>query len=160
MRGVRLTVGLGVLVGMIGAGQGLRAADEGKSYGEGVTMKTPVAVAALLESPKAHVGKTVRVDGVVSKVCQAMGCWIEIADPALGRGVRFKAKDGVIVFPKDAPGRKVAAQGVFEEIATSPVRETHDAHARSAEASGKPASPSGTPTEKIYWVRVTGAVLY
>ena len=48
-----------------------------------------------------------------------MGCWIEIADPALGRGVRFKAKDGVIVFPKEASGRKVSAQGTFEEIATS-----------------------------------------
>ena len=149
----RVVVGLAVV-----AGGTMVQAEEGKSYGDGVTLKTPVAVASLLERPQPHVGKAVRVDGVVSKVCQSMGCWLEIADPALGRGIRFKAKDGVIVFPKDAAGRKVSAQGVFEEIATSPVRESHGEHAKSAENSGKP-TPE-TPTEKIYWVRATGAVLY
>ena len=102
------------------------SADEaGKTYGDGVTLKRATPIATLLTTPQAHAGKAVRVDGVVSQVCQSMGCWIEIADPALGRGIRFKAKDGVIVFPKDAPGRKVSAQGTFEEIATSPVRESH-----------------------------------
>ena len=149
----RMLVGLTVM--MAGA---LVQAEDGKTYGDGVTLKAPVAVKALLDQPQQHVGKAVRVDGVVSKVCQAMGCWLEIADPALGRGIRFKARDGVIVFPKDAPGRKVSAEGVFEEIATSPVRESHGEHAKSAENSGKP-TPA-TPTEKIYWVRVTGAVLY
>ena len=134
------------------------AAREGKIYGDGVTLARSVPVAALLETPAAHVGKSVRVDGVVSKVCQSMGCWLEIADPALGRGIRFKARDGVIVFPKDASGRKVSAQGTFEEIATSPVREAHAEHAKSAENKGAP-TPA-TPTEKIYWVRVSGAVLY
>ena len=123
-----------------------------------MTLKRAVPVGTLLDQPKTYAGKAVRVDGVVAKVCQSMGCWIEITDPALGRGVRFKAKDGVIVFPKDAPGHKVSAQGTFEEIATSPVREAHGEHAKSAENSGKPAP--ATPTEKIYWVRVTGAVLY
>ena len=140
-------------------GVGVLSADEaGKTYGDGVTLKRAVPIAALLEKPEAHAGKAVRVDGVVSQVCQSMGCWIEIADPALGRGIRFKAKDGVIVFPKDASGRKVSAQGVFEQIATSAVRESHGEHAKSAENSGKP-TPA-TPTEKIYWVRVSGAVLY
>ena len=64
----------------------------------------------------------------------------------------------MIVFPKDAAGRKVSAQGTFEEIATSAVRESHAEHAKSAENSGKPVP--GKPTEKIYWVRVSGAVLY
>lgn len=149
----RVVLGMAILAGSVTLG-----AEDGKSYGDGVTLKKPVPVAALLEQPQGHVGKAVRVDGVISKVCQSMGCWLEIADPALGRGVRFKAKDGVIVFPKDAAGRKVSAQGVFEEIATSPVREAHGEHAKSAENSGKPTP--GTPTEKIYWVRATGAVLY
>ncbi len=143
---------------VFGAAAAAAGEGEGKTYGAGVTLTRAVPVATLLETPAPHVGKQVRVDGVVSKVCQSMGCWIEIADPALGRGVRFKARDGVIVFPKDAPGRKVSAQGVFEEIATSPVREQHADHAQSVENSGKP-TPA-TPTEKIYWVRVSGAVLY
>lgn len=150
-----------VLVGsmvVVAAATPLSADETGKTYGDGVTLKRAVPIATLLAEPQAHAGKAVRVDGVVAKVCQAMGCWIEIADPAVGRGVRFKARDGVIVFPKDAPGRKVSAQGTFEEIATSPVREAHGEHAKSAESSGKP--DPATPTERIYWVRVTGAVLY
>jgi hypothetical protein len=148
---------LGVVVGLGGAA-GLSADETGKTYGDGVTLKRAVPIASLLEQPTTHAGKAVRVDGVVAKVCEAMGCWIEIADPALNRGIRFKAKDGVIVFPKDAPGRKVSAQGTFEEIATSPVRESHGEHPKAADTSGKPAP--ATLTEKIYWVRATGAVLY
>lgn len=148
---------LGLLVGLA-AGVTLSADETGKAYGDGVTLKRAVPIAALLAKPEAHAGKAVRVDGVVARVCEAMGCWIEITDPALGRGIRFKANDGVIVFPKDAPGRTVSAQGTFEEIATSPVREAHGEHARSAQSSGKPVP--ATPTEKIYWVRVSGAVLY
>lgn len=151
-------IGVVALVGAVSV-----AADEGKTYGDGVTVKQATAVKALLDTPTAHVGKTVRVDGVVSKVCQAMGCWIEVTDPASGRGVRFKAKDGVIVFPKDAPGRRVSAQGTFEEIATSPVREAHDAQSKSTEHVGHPTSTTAktdTPAEKLYWVRATGAVLY
>ncbi|BCS33474.1 hypothetical protein TBR22_A27010 [Luteitalea sp. TBR-22] len=152
------TLVLLLAAGLLAAPTTRAAEDAGKVYGEGVTAKRAVPIAALLDKPTAHTGKTVRVDGVVTQVCQSMGCWIEIGDPALGRGVRFKAKDGVIVFPKEAVGRKVSAQGTFEEIATSPVREAHAEHARSAENSGKP--PVTTPAEKIYWVRVTGAVLY
>lgn len=148
---------LPLLMAVLGATPG--AADEtGKIYGDGVTLKRATPIATLLSTPQTHAGKAVRVDGVVSQVCQSMGCWIEIADPALGRGVRFKARDGVIVFPKESVGKKVSAQGTFEEIVTSPVREAHAEHAKSAENSGKPTLAS--PTEKIYWVRVTGAVLY
>lgn len=148
-----LTLGLGCLAVLP-----LSADQSGKTYGEGVTLTRAVPIATLLGQPQAHAGKAVRVDGVISQVCQSMGCWIEISDPSLGRGVRFKARDGVIVFPKEASGRKVSAQGTFEEIATSAVRESHGEHAKSAESSGKPAPI--TPTEKVYWVRVTGAVLY
>ena len=152
-------LGMGLLLGALAiGGVGLTAADEGRTYGTGVTLARAVPVKTLLDTPGPHVGRNVRVDGVVSKVCQSMGCWIEISDPAIGRGIRFKARDGVIVFPRDAPGRKVSAQGVFEEIATSPVREIHAEHAKSAENSGKPAPAA--PAEKIYWVRATGAILY
>lgn len=130
----------------------------GKVYGAGVSLETAVTVKALLEQPERYVGKTVRVDGTVSAVCQGMGCWLEISDPTIGRGVRFKVQDGVIVFPRDAAGRKASAQGVFEQIVTSPVREAHQEHAKAKDAAGTPA-PAG-PTEKLFWVRASGAVLY
>lgn len=155
---MRLSALLTLALGLVAPAVTLAAEEAGKVYGAGVTAKRAVPVASLLQKPAVHAGKTVRVDGVVTQVCQSMGCWIEIADPALGRGVRFKARDGVIVFPKDAAGRKVSAQGTFEQIATSAVRESHAEHAKSAENSGKPVP--ATSAEQIYWVRATGAVLY
>jgi hypothetical protein len=152
-----ISVGLTLLLA-VGGIKPLVADEVGKTYGAGVRLKRAVPIATLLTTPQAHAGKAVRVDGVVRQVCQSMGCWVEIADPALGRGLRFKARDGVIVFPKEAVGRKISAEGTFEEIATSPEREAHAGHARSPENSGKPVPAS--PTEKIYWVRVSGAVLY
>ncbi len=153
------SVAFALLMGLGGLAAASTLADEtGKTYGAGVTLTRAVPIATLLNTPQKHAGTSVRVDGVVSQVCQSMGCWIEIADPALGRGVRFKARDGVIVFPKEVVGRKVSAQGTFEEILTSPVRESHGEHAKSAESGGRPVA--ATPTEKIYWVRATGAVVY
>ena len=69
-----LTLAAGVLI------VPLSADDAGKTYGDGVALKRAVPIATLLATPQAHAGKAVRVDGVVSQVCQAMGCWIEIAE--------------------------------------------------------------------------------
>ena len=148
-------VATGVLVGCVAA---LGAQSPGKVYGDGVSAASAVAVQALLDHPDSYVGKTVRVDGTVSAVCQSMGCWLEIGDPSIGRGIRFKVKDGVVVFPKDAAGRKAAAEGVFEQIATSPVREAHHDDPRARPADGTPVPVM--PTDKIYWVRARGAILY
>ena len=147
-----------LLVALTAATAEAQGEGTGKTYGAGVKATRAVAVKALLDEPTSYVGKVVRVDGVVSAVCQSMGCWLEISDPDIGRGVRFKVKDGVIVFPRDAQGRRASAEGVFEEIATSPVREAHQAGDRAREATGTPAVTP--PAEKIYWVRASGAVLY
>lgn len=148
-------LGAWVIVGLVAS---VGAQSPGKVYGDGVSAENAVTVQALLDHPDRYVGKTVRVDGTVSAVCQSMGCWLEIGDPAIGRGVRFKVKDGVVVFPKDAAGRKASAEGVFERIDTSPVREAHHDDPRARPADGTPVL--AMPTDKIYWVRARGAILY
>jgi hypothetical protein len=45
-----------------------------------------------------------------------MGCWIELQDPKLGKGLRFKVDDGVIVFPVSAKGKRASAEGTFQRI--------------------------------------------
>ena len=47
--------------------------------GAGVTLKEATSIAALVETPAAYVGKTVRIDGVATAVCQEMGCWLAVA---------------------------------------------------------------------------------
>ena len=103
------------------------SADEaGKTYGDGVTLKRAMPIATLLEPSRRRM--RARPCGWMAWSARSVSRWgagSRSPIPALGRGIRFKAKDGVIVFPKDASGRKVSAQGTFEEIATSAVRESH-----------------------------------
>ncbi len=125
---------------------------EDTKLGAGVTLKEATTVAALVNHPDQYVGKKVRVDGVVTAVCQAMGCWMAIAaeDKADAPTVRIKVEDGVIVFPASAKGRKVSAEGVFEAIAANDPHgnEAADEHARKdPKASAK------------YQLKGTGAVL-
>lgn len=135
------------------------AAEDGKTYGAGVTLPTGVTVAAVLDHPDEYVGKVVRVEGVVTAVCEEMGCWMELSDPGASRGLRFKVDDGVIVFPVAARGRKASAQGTLERIDLAKADEHQSAHlsvdaATAAKAEGKPAP------RVAYLVRATGAVIY
>ena len=94
-------------------------AQEPASYGDGVTIDVAVSVAELMAKPDQYVGKTVRVDGVVTGVCKKRGCWMQVTDPVTGKGIRVKVQDGVMVFPYSLMGHAVAAQGVFEALKLS-----------------------------------------
>jgi hypothetical protein len=107
---VLLTMAVAVLAGA------WSGADEGTTYGKGVTLDKAVAIPELLSRPDEYVGKKVRVEGVVSAVCAKRGCWMMVTDPDSGKGVRIKVEDGVIVFPMEAMGHKAAAEGVFEVV--------------------------------------------
>src|SRR5688572_3343089 len=89
---------------------------EEKKLGTGVSLKEATPIASLVERPADFVGKTVRIDGVATAVCEHMGCWMAVAPEgdAKATTVRLKVEDGVIVFPVSAKGKKVSAEGVFE----------------------------------------------
>ena len=122
------------------------------TLGAGVTLKEATPVAALVNHPDQYVGKKVRVDGVVTAVCQEMGCWMAIAadEKADAPTVRIKVEDGVIVFPASAKGKKVTAEGVFEAIAAN------DPHGN--EAAGEHAKKNPNASTK-YQVKGTGAII-
>lgn len=91
-------------------------ADE-TTLGAGVSIKEATPIATILAAPDAFVGKTIRVDGVATAVCEDMGCWMSIASEAdAEKTIRVKVEDGVIVFPMSAKGKKVSAEGVFEVV--------------------------------------------
>lgn len=147
-------VWIGVLLAVCAAAT---LAAQGTKYGNGVSLTTTTTVEQLLSKPEQYLGKTVRVDGIVTGVCDMAGCWMELADPAAGkdrkpaRTLRFKVDDGVIVFPVEARGRRASAEGVFEKISAEAAME----HAREQEKARetKPALPS-------FQVKATGAVIY
>lgn len=143
------------LITGLALGSGLTA-QEARVYGEGVAVTEVTPIAELLADPGAYIGRTVRVEGTVLDVCPRRGCWIEVGgDEAT---IQVKVDDGVIVFPTDAKGKPVAAQGTVEAVEMS--REQYTAYLRHlAEERGEPfaAESVGPGPYRIIRIRGTGA---
>ncbi|MEO7795214.1 MAG: DUF4920 domain-containing protein [Thermoanaerobaculia bacterium] len=89
------------------------------SYGAGVHLSEATAIAAILDQPAAYTGKEVRIEGEVHEVCAMAGCWMEIQAGAGDRTLKVKVKDGDIVFPVTARGKRAVAQGKVEDLEMS-----------------------------------------
>src|SRR5512140_1033989 len=127
------------------------------TYGKGVSGAAPTTVAALLEKPDAFVGKTVKVEGEVGDVCNKAGCWLMVKSG--DKSIRVKVKDGEIVFPVSAKGKKVVAEGVLRKFELTKEQALERAK-RDAEETGTkfdPAAIAGPVT--VYQIQGTGAVI-
>jgi len=165
----------GWVIGAIVAMTAALSASADQSFGAGVKVTSATDIQKLYETPEAFVGKTIRVDGVVTAVCEEMGCWMALASSKDSeRVVRFKVEqDGAIVFPLSARGKQASAEGVFMKIATSDTHSMDAAHEHAqaqAQVHGQ-AHPqpqghaeghgqlSAETFGKTYQIMVTGAVV-
>ena len=56
-------------------------ADGSELYGAALDdAQSLVSLADLLSEPRKYEGKMVKTEGKISRVCKAMGCWVEISD--------------------------------------------------------------------------------
>lgn len=134
-------------------------AGKGKTYGEPLTGSDVVLISKLLDDPEAYVGKTVRVKGLITEVCEKRGCWVTLASDEEFQDLRIKAKDGVIVFPMQAKGKKATAEGVFTKIEMS-MEQTLKYKAHHAEEHGEEFDPASVTEPLVYYqINVTGAVV-
>ena len=127
--------------------------------GKPLTLSSATPIADITANPAPLVGKTVQVKGKISEVCQSMGCWMMLVDPASKAAIRIKVKDGEIVFPKDSVGKMAVAEGTLAKIEMT--KEQALAQAKhEAEENGKkfdPASVKGPVT--TYQIQGIGAVV-
>lgn len=123
-------------------------------YGAGVTIAKATPIKDLYASPESFVGKTVRVDGVVTAVCTEMGCWLALgATDNPDQAVRFQADhDGKIVFPIALKGKQASAEGVFIKIGAG------DKEAKEAAGEHAASQPKAADFGSRYQFKVTGAV--
>ncbi|HEY2016011.1 MAG TPA: DUF4920 domain-containing protein [Bryobacteraceae bacterium] len=126
--------------------------------GKPLTVKEPVAIAALMAHADDYVGKTVQAKGKITEVCQAMGCWMDLTNDE-GQKIRIKVEDGDIVFPKDSAGKMAVAEGKFSK--TELTREQAVAQAKEeAQESGRKFNPDSVKKgTTIYQIQGTGAVI-
>jgi hypothetical protein len=147
------------------------AARADTTLGAGVTLDRTTPIADVIEKPAAFAGQTVRVEGVVTAVCEHMGCWMTLA-PAGATGatpatLRLKVEDGVIVFPVSAKGRTAVAQGVVTAIGAGDhhggghhAGGDHAAHqAGRAAAADHAGQHAAARAATHYQLEVTGAIL-
>jgi hypothetical protein len=89
-----------------------------KQFGEAITAKGAVKYDKLLRKMQDSDSLAIKVVGTVEAVCQAKGCWMNIASADAGKPVMMvKFKDYGFFVPKDIAGRRVVMQGyAFREV--------------------------------------------
>jgi hypothetical protein len=119
--------------------------------GAAITTKKATEIDKLAKDPKKFVGKTVRIEGTVKKVCQGAGCWVEVAS---SKGVTFLAKslDESVLLPKDCAGRQIMVQGVVTMLPAKEA-EAHQHAEPVGEATSVRRRPSSSPRRARSWWR-------
>lgn len=147
---MRLLRGALVAVAVVG----LVAAAPDEKFGKGVTLAEVTPIKALFDTPEKFVGKTIRIDGVVTAVCAEMGCWMALGESAQSENsVRLKVShDGKIVFPISAKGKAVSAEGVFVKVSATD-KESKEVIKEQAEVM------KVSDFSKTYQINATGAVI-
>jgi hypothetical protein len=92
-------------------------------YGRVPTGERPTPLADILREPARFAGRTVRVDGTVSGVCQRKGCWMMLRDG--GDEVRIRFRDYGFFVPLDASGRTAVVEGTAKVEVTSEALRRH-----------------------------------
>ena len=159
MNARRTTVSFLVIPVLLGVLISPALAKKGKAYGEPLSGKDTTKISVLLAEPDGYVGKTVRVQGVITGVCEKRGCWISLASDEEFQELRIKVDDGVIVFPVEAMGKKAVAEGVFTKIEMS-MDQTLAYKKHHAEEHGEEFDPAGVTEPLTYYqIKATGAVV-
>ena len=130
------------------------AQPEGKLYGEALEGEQAVTIEQVMDDPQAYDGKLVRVQGMVTDVCTMRGCWFEMAGERPGMKMRFKVRDGDMVFPPSAKGKQAVAEGTVS-VRTLSLEETRKFEAHMAEDAGKPFDPESI-TEPMVVIQLDG----
>lgn len=124
-----------------------------KTYGKGVHVQDVTTVSAILDTPDAFIGKTVRIEGMILEVCAKRGCWVYVSGDRQGEKIQVKVTDGEIVFPMSASGRMAVVEGVVEELKLSKQQMIQYLQ-HLAEEKGQPFDPSTVKDERM--IRLVG----
>ena len=84
-------------------------------YGEKFTLTGSEPIQTLIDDADPYLGKSVRVVGEVTNVCQAKGCWMVLRGDG-GESMRITMKGHAFSVPKDLAGRTAHVQGTVKQV--------------------------------------------
>lgn len=128
-----------------------------EKLGKEITLSEKTKISEITTNPEEFLGKTVLVEGEVLEVCPAAGCWMELkSDDGVGK-IKIKVRDGDIVFPMAAKGKKAVVEGTVYKIELTN-EEAVEYYKHLAEETGKEFDPSTvTGPVTIYQIKGLGA---
>jgi hypothetical protein len=130
-----------------------------KKFGKELSLKEKTKISSILAEPEKYNGKKVQVEGAVVNVCEKRGCWIMISGDKEMESIRFKVEDGVIVFPLDAKGKNVVAEGVVS-VRTVSKEDLIEQGKKHAKETGTEFDPKSiTEAQTIVQLKGEGAVV-
>jgi hypothetical protein len=125
--------------------------DDGMVYGNDLSSDIQtIALSDLLAKPQDYEGKTVKLTGTVTDVCQMMGCWLMLSDGTNEIRVTTLHK---FFMPKDCTKSKAVVDGTFklteitEEHAKKMIEESQNSKIKAEDIKG---------TQKAYTIEATG----
>lgn len=147
---IKQTISLLILISFITLGQT-------EKFGKEITLTEKTKISEITNNPEDFLGKTVLVEGEVLEVCAAAGCWMELkSDDETGK-IKIKVRDGDIVFPMSAKGKKAVVEGTVYKIELTK-EEAIEYYEHLAEEAGREFDPSTvTGPVTIYQIRGLGA---
>ena len=90
-----------------------------------------VPLTSIAKDTEKYAKTTVKTEGQVTKVCQAMGCWMEIVDTNSSAHIRMSGHSFFI--PKNAAGRRAFVEGTV-----LPRPDNGECEQEAEQATGKP----------------------
>ncbi|MEL6820918.1 MAG: DUF4920 domain-containing protein [Calditrichota bacterium] len=121
-------------------------------YGANLEVSEDIDLATILKNPTEYMGKRVRVSGNVVDTCPMRGCWIDVAEG--DNKIRFKVKDGDMIFPLSAKGHQATVEGIMEKIELDQEKAVRYL-AHLAEEKGESFDSSSVTGPLTYW-RING----
>jgi hypothetical protein len=93
------------------ASLGFSAAVLAQNFGGKVDLTALAPISSIVAAPDKYLQKPVTVEGKIVSVCAKQGCWMQLVSDASEQQFKIKVRDGEMVFPVSAKGKKAIATG-------------------------------------------------
>ena len=95
------------------------AAGEKQLFGGELSDAITVDLVEVMDNTEKYVDQNIKITGRVENVCPMKGCWVEVQKPESDVSIRVKVEDDVVVFPAEAKGKSIVAEGILRRFELS-----------------------------------------